>query len=287
MGTPTGPLVPRTLLGRRLRELRDAAGYTRADAGKAVGASSSKIGRLERGGSGVDGELLLALLLLYGLDDETERARLLALAARTDVPGWWAGFHDVLPPWTHRYLGAEQSAQLVRTFDAQMVPTLLQTPGYARCIVRARHPRISERELDRRVEVRMRRRQILRRRPRPTNLWAVVDEAVLHRRVGERAVMVEQLEFLLKECQRPNITLQVVGFETGGLAAATSGPLTLVRFLDWGLPDLLYLERLDGAVYPSDRAEIERHWHVFNTLVTEAKRPEFTPNIIKRALHGM
>ncbi|MGI5164449.1 DUF5753 domain-containing protein [Spirillospora sp. CA-253888] len=287
MGTPTGPLVSRTLLGRRLRELRDAAGYTRADAGKAVRASASKIGRMERGGSGVDAGLLRELLLLYDVHDEDERAYLLDLAERSNRPGWWAEYHDVLPPWTRKYLSAEQSAQLVRAFDAQMVPSLLQTPDYARCIVAARHPRISAEELARRVEVRMRRQRILRRRPRPTNLWAVVDESVLHRRVGERAVMVGQLEHLLEECQRPNITLQVAELASGGQTAATSGPLTLIRFLDWGLPDLLYLERLDSAVYPSDPLEIEHHWHVFNTLVTEAKKPEFTPNIIRRVLRDM
>ncbi|MFB4306265.1 helix-turn-helix domain-containing protein [Actinomadura sp. GTD37] len=279
-GRPYGdPLVPRMLLGRRLRELRERAGLSRLDAGAVVHGSESKITRLELGRSGSRPREVARLLARYGADGD-EQDTLLALAEQTTAHAWWHGDGDILPGWVRQYLSAEQAAKLVRTFEARFVPGLLQTEEYARALIR---PACPEAEVERRVEFRMRRQRVLRRRPRPLNLWVVLDQQALWWPIGDRAVMGGQIRHIIELCKRPNVTVQIAPFGVGGRVAGDE-PLTLVRFPQQGLHDMVYLERADGAGYPVRRAEIERHWHVFNTLVTEAAPPERTPQILAEML---
>ncbi|GAA1778503.1 helix-turn-helix transcriptional regulator [Actinomadura chokoriensis] len=269
------PLVPRMLLGRRLRELRERAGLSRRDAGQAVHGSESKIARLEQGRVGSRPREVARLLERYGADGD-ERTTLLALAEQTTARAWWHEDGDIVASWVRPYLSAEQAAKLVRTFEAQFVPGLLQTEDYARALIGRAGP---EDEVERRVEFRMRRQRVLRRRPRPVNLWVVLDEQALWRPIGDAATMRGQLRHLIEMCRRPNVTVQIAPFGICGRVAGDA-PLTLVRFPQQGLPDMVYLERADRADYPVRRAEIERHWHVFNTLVTEAAPPERTPRLL-------
>ncbi|CND58587.1 Uncharacterised protein [Mycobacterium tuberculosis] len=273
------PLVPRLLLGRGLRELRERAGLSRRDAGRIVHGSESKITRLELGRVGSRPREIARLLGPYGADGD-ERATLLALAEQTTAHAWWHDDGDIVAPFVRQYLSAEQAAKLVRTFEAQFVPGLLQTEAYARALI-GRAGRGDE--VERRVEFRMRRQRVLRRRPRPVNLWVVLDEQALWRPIGDAATMRGQLLHLIEMCRRPNVTVQIAPFGVSGRIAG-DGPLTLVRFPQQGLPDMVYLERADSAAYPVRRAEIERHWHVFNTLVTEAAPPERTPRLLARML---
>ncbi|TDB84064.1 XRE family transcriptional regulator [Actinomadura sp. KC216] len=276
------PLVPRLLLARRLRALRESAGIARTDAAKVIGRSDSKITRLELGRSGCAPDDVAALLTLYGADGD-ERTTLLALAEQTTAHPWWHADADIVPGWVRPYLTAEQAAKLVRTFEPQYVPGLLQDEEYARALIRRRHP---EREAERRVEFRMRRQRVLRRRPRPLNLWVVLDERALWRPIGGPATMAAQVRHIIELCKRPNVTVQIAPAGICGRVEG-DGPLTLVRFPQQGLQDMVYLERTDNAHYPVRRAEIERHWHVFNTLVTEANRPEQTPRILADILAGI
>ncbi|TYK53251.1 DUF5753 domain-containing protein [Actinomadura decatromicini] len=266
------PLVPRMLLARRLRELREAAGLSRARAARAIGASDSKVGRLELGRSGCKPRDVAALLNVYGADGD-ERTTLLALAEQTNARPWWADDADLVPSWVRPYLTAEQAAKLVRTFETRYVPGLLQTEDYARALFVGGNP---VPDVERRVEFRMRRQRVLRRRPRPLNLWIVLGERALWRPVGGPATMRAQIQRIIELCRRPNVTVQLVP-DAVCTAVAGDGPLTLVRFPQQGLSDLVYLERAESARYPVRLAEVERHWHVFNRLVTEASPPEHTP----------
>jgi transcriptional regulator with XRE-family HTH domain len=274
------PLVPRLLLARRLRALREARGIGRREAARAIGGSGSKISRLELGRSGCKPGDVAGLLTRYGVDDD-ERATLLALAERANARPWWHADADIVPGWVRPYLSAEQAAKLVRTFEAQFVPGLLQTEDYARALIRRGSP---EPEAERRVEFRMRRQRVLRRRPRPLNLWAVLDEAALWRPIGGPETMRAQIRHIVELCRRPNVTVQIAPFGICGRVAG-DGPLTLVRFPQQGLPDMVYLERANSGRYPVRPQEVERHWHVFNTLVTEASPPERTPHILA-GIHG-
>lgn len=280
-----GPLVPRMVLGAQLRRLREDRDITRERAGYVIRASGSKISRLELGRTGFKLRDVSDLLTLYGIEDESERSTLMALAAQANEPSWWNAYNDIVPTWAQSYLGLEQAASVIRSFEVQWVPGLLQTRDYIEAVVRLGFPLAPPEEIDRRVELRIRRQQILYRE-NPTSLWAVLDEAVLHRPIGGAATMQGQLEHLIEACALPNVTIQVIPFAAGGHAAA-GGPITLLRLPQHGLPDVVYLEQLDSAVYPDRPDDIERYWHVMNSLVTAAEPPSETPAILHQMLMAL
>lgn len=281
-GLSAGPVVPRLLLGARLRELREERHISRQAAGEAIRASRSKISRLEAGRHRFKPRDVADLLTLYGVTDEAERATLLVLAEEANSPAWWQHFNDVVPTWTRAYLGAEQAASLVRCFEVQRVPHLLQTPDYARASLRLAHSGAGGAELDRRVKLRMTRQRILRRRP-AAQLWAVIDETALRRPVGGISTMRAQLRHLIEICRLPQVTVQVMPFLAGG-HAAEAGPVTILRLPGGRLPDMVYLEQRVTALYPDRPTEIERYWDVMNRLVVEAESPDETPTILHRIL---
>jgi transcriptional regulator with XRE-family HTH domain len=157
------------MIGVALRRLREARGITREAACQAIRASESKISRLELGRSGVKLRDVADLCTLYGVTDHTERATLLGLARLANSPEWWYPYRDLIPGWFEPYLGLEQAATVIRGYQVQFVPGLLQTSGYARAVIELVHGASSRREIDRRVELRMGRQHVLRR-PQPLRL---------------------------------------------------------------------------------------------------------------------
>ncbi|TDD36002.1 XRE family transcriptional regulator [Actinomadura sp. KC06] len=251
------------VLGARLRRLRESCLVTREQAGDAIRASHSKISRLELGRTGFKLRDVDDLLTLYGVDDEAERDTLLALARQANTPGWWQPYCDLIPDWAQGYIGLEQAADVIRTYEVQFVPGLLQTGDYARAVIRLGH-RPSVEELCRRVELRMRRQQILTR-PDPCKLWAIVDEAALRRPIGGAEVMRAQLRHLVEVSGRPGVTVQVLPFRVGGHAAA-GGPFSVVRLPERDLLDVVYLEQLTNAQYLNKQGEVDYYRHVMNQL---------------------
>lgn len=280
----SGPTVLRIVLGGQLRRLREEAGLSRAQAGDLIRGSESKISRLELGKVSFKARDVADLLDAYGMTGE-RRQTLLELVEQANRPGWWHQYGDVLPQWFETYLGLEQDAARIREYQLQFVPALLQTADYARAAIRLGHPSADERELQRRVELRMRRRELLTR-PDPPHLWVVMDEAVLVRPVGGRAVMRAQLRHLAEICSMPTVTVQVVPFSAGGHAAA-GGAFTLLRFAEPGVPDIVYLEQLTGALYIDKPAEVERYQKVMDRLCVDAEPDRRTPDIIADVLRRM
>ncbi|MCA1835887.1 MAG: helix-turn-helix domain-containing protein, partial [Actinobacteria bacterium] len=236
------PTALRIALGGYLRRLREARGITREAAGDVIRASSSKISRLELGRVASKERDVGDLLTLYGVTDSEERQTLLSLARQANTPGWWHEYGDVLPNWFETYLGLEQAASVIRAYEPQLVPGLLQTEDYARAIMRLRHAHVSASEVERRVALRMARQTFLSR-PDAPELWVALDEAALRRPLGDQKFQRAQLMHLIEMAERPNITLQIVPFEAGGPAAA-GGPFTILRFSEPDLPDVVYLEHL-------------------------------------------
>jgi transcriptional regulator with XRE-family HTH domain len=279
------------VVGARLRKLRESARVTREDAGDAIRGSESKISRLELGRSRFKQRDVRDLLDLYGVAED-ERATLLALAEHANAPGWWRAYGDVVPAWFEPYLGLEQAAGIIRTFEVQYVPGLLQTKEYARAVLQvgagdARETETAtatETELrtDLRTDLRMRRQQILHR-DNPTRLWAVIDEAALRRPIGGAAVMRAQIRHLIEIAQLTHVNIQVAPFSVGGKATA-GGPITKLRFHEDELPDVVYLEQIMGALYLGKPAEKLYHWIVLNRLATEAPPPAETTGILRRIL---
>ncbi|WP_067794220.1 helix-turn-helix domain-containing protein [Actinomadura formosensis] len=279
-----GPTVLRMLVGAQLRRFREAARISTEAAGYEIRGSHSKISRMELGRVGFKERDIADLLTLYGVTDPDVREELLELAEHANTPGWWQVYGDVVPSWFEPYLGLEQGAVVIRVYEIQNVPELLQTPDYARTLITARHPEASQAEIERRVELRMARRRVFDRRE-PLKLWAVLDEAVLRRVVGGPATMRAQLEHLIEMAALPNITVQVLPFTAGG-HAAEGGPVTLLRFAEPELPDIVYLEQLTGALYPDRASDIARYRDVLNQLGVQAEPPSRTPEILRAVLAG-
>jgi hypothetical protein len=281
-GSAAGPTVLRMLLGAHLRRLREAQGVSREDAGWEIRASESKISRMELGRVSFKERDVEDLLTLYGLGDAAERERLLSLARQANTPGWWHRYGDVLPGWFQSYLGLEAAAALIRTYEVQFVPGLLQTRDYARSVVLLGHGRAKAEEVDRRVDLRMRRQSILDR-PAPARLWAVVDEAVLRRPLGSRAVMQAQIEALIEATQRPTVQLQILPFHAGGHSAA-GGAFSILRFPDQELPDIVYVEQLASALYLDKRDDVELYVDAMERLCVEADPPERSADTLRKIL---
>jgi len=281
-GSAAGPTVLRMMLGAQLRRLRESCGVTREGAGWEIRASESKISRMELGRVGFKERDVADLLTLYGITDPQERDALLHLARDANSPGWWHRYGDVLPSWFQAYLGLEAAAALIRTYELQFVPGLLQTEEYARAVVLLGHSRAEPAEIDRRVTLRMRRQQVLHRED-PPQLWAVVDEAALRRPIGGPTVMRQQVSALIEATRLPNVRLQVVPFAAGGHAAA-GGAFSILRFGDQELPDVVYIEQLTSALYLDKREDLEFYALAMERLCVEAEPPERTPEILGRIL---
>ena len=280
-----GPTVQRMLVGARLRRLRTEQGLTREEAAQAIRASEWKIHRLENGQVGFKDRDIIDLLALYQLTDPAEVADFLTLAREANTPGWWQHYGDVLPSWFRTYVDLEQAATLIRTYEGQFVPGLLQTDDYMRAVVRGAHLEESSDEVGRRVRLRMA-RQILLTREGPPRLWAVVDEAALRRPVGGKEVMRGQLERLIEATKLPNVTLQILPFAVGAHAAMGSA-FSILRFADRELPDIVYLEHLTNAVYLDRRNEVERYLDAMELLCVDSEPPARTVELLERILHEL
>jgi transcriptional regulator with XRE-family HTH domain len=278
-GTGAGPTVHRMLVGSQLRRLRTQAGVTREQAGEAIRASAWKIHRLENGQVGFKERDVVDLLRLYGVTDPGEVSSLVVLAREANDPGWWQQYGDVLPQWFRTYVDLESAATLIRTYEGQFVPGLLQTDDYMRAVVQGAHLESSE-EVGRRVRLRMARQTLLTREHAP-RLWAVLDEAALRRPVGSREVMRRQLERLIDATKLPNVTLQVLPFDIGAHPAMASS-FSILRFAERELPDVVYLEHLTRALYLDKRDEVERYLDVMERLCVASEPPAKTVEILEK-----
>ena len=280
-GQHDGPTVSRIVLGTHLRRLREAAGITREEAGHAIRASHAKISRLELGRVGFKERDVADLLTLYGVTDEAERADVLELMRQANTKVWWQQHSDLLPNWFETYLRLEQVAKVIRTYQLQFVPGLLQSEEYARAVIGHGHSRSTD-ELDRRVQLRMERQQMLHQ-PEAPHLWAVIDEAALTRPFGPTRVMRDQLRYLLEASAAPNIHVQVLPFRSGAHAAA-GGSFSILRFAEPDLPDVVYLERLTSAVYLDKRADVEDYVLIMERVTVQAETPAQSRETLRRLL---
>jgi hypothetical protein len=277
-----GPTVRRMLVGAQLRRLRTELGISREEAGEAIRASEWKIHRLENGQVGFKERDIIDLLRLYEVTDQDEVATFLLLIREANTPGWWQHYGDVLPRWFRTYVDLESAATLIRTYEGQFIPGLLQTDDYMRAVVQGAHLDESPEELGRRVRLRMA-RQILLTREHPPRLWAVVDEAALRRPVGGPEVMRGQLERLIDAAKLPNVTLQILPFGEGAHPAMV-GSFSVLRFPDEELPDVVYIEHLTSALYLNKPEEVDQYLHVMESICVRAAAPDQTVELLEKTL---
>jgi transcriptional regulator with XRE-family HTH domain len=273
------PTVLRILLGTQLRRLRESRGISAQDAAKAIRGSESKISRIELGRNAVREIDIADLLNLYGITDSTEREQLLTLASQANQQGWWHRYQDVLPSWFQSYIGLEESAESIRSFDAQFVPGLLQTEDYAAAVIQL--GAYSPEEAHRLVYLRKERQR--RFAAGGLRLWAVIDEVALRRPVGSPALLRGQLEHLLDVSGRPGITIQVCPFRTGASYAAPSS-FSILMFATDDLPDVVYVEQLTSALYLDKRVDVDRYTEAMDQIVATSTTPDQTTDLINSML---
>jgi hypothetical protein len=241
--------------------------------------STSTLFRIETGRSRPQPGNVRTLLELYGVT-EAERDGLIQLTREARQPGWWHSFRDVLPNPYEVYIGLEAGAASIRNFEPVVVPGLLQTADYAREIFR-NGPRELEREdVERRVEVRLARQEILGREDRP-RLWAVIDEAVIHRVVGSVSVMRGQLRHLVESAQKGKTTIQVVPYRAGA-HAGTIGAFVILDFPEATDPDVVYVETLAGDMLLEERSDVNRYTLAFERLLAASLHPDDSVQMIER-----
>jgi transcriptional regulator with XRE-family HTH domain len=276
-----GPTVKRLVLGRQLHNLREGRGISAEAAAEAIRGSHSKISRMEHGRVSFKERDISDLLTLYGVTDGEERAALMNLAKEANTPGWWHAYSDILPAWLEPYVGLEAAASVIRTYEIQVVPGLLQTEGYARALIE-HGTAADEEEIARRGELRANRQGILRR-PDPPQVWMVVDEAALRRPVGSRDVVRGQLEHLIEMAAHPAVTLQILPFRAGA-HSAMGGPFTILRFAEPDLNDVIYIEQLTSALYLDKRSEVDSYLEVMEQLCLQAEPTGATAKILGQIL---
>jgi transcriptional regulator with XRE-family HTH domain len=273
-----GSMMRRILLGSQLRRLRESRGLTREDAGYTIRASESKISRMELGRVSFKERDVADLLTLYGVA-ETDRDALLGLAREANVAGWWHGYGDLLPGWFQTYVGLEEAATRIQTFEVQFIHGLAQTEDYARAVVAHGLPAAPSEEIERRVDLRMRRQRVLTAEDAPS-FSAVLDEAALRRTLGGPEVMRGQLRRLLELSEFPNVLLQVMPFRRGG-HAAEGGPFTVLGFPEPDLPDVVYLEQLTSALYIDKRDEVAQYVRVMDRMRADSLPPDDSRDLIR------
>ena len=194
---------------------------------------------------------------------------------------WWADYTDVIPAGLETYLGFEQAASLIRGYDAQFVPALLQSRDYARTLIELTDDTLTSWDVTRQVELRMKRQQVLLRED-PVRLWVILDEAVLRRPFGGRETMRGQLQYLIDLASLPNVTIQVLRFGACGYTA--DGSFAVLRFLEKELPDMVFVEHVAGACHYDKPADVNRYRDAVNRLTVLAEQPEATLAILEEEL---
>ena len=267
------PTVRRRELGALLRAHRTRNGWTAEQVAGRLEFSASKVSRLETGQRGASARDIRDLCDLYGVEGP-ERQHLMDLASEGKQRAWWQPLG--LPYST--YVGLEAEAASISDYGLAMMPGLLQTPDYARAVVQAAVPRWVPEVVEQRVEGRMTRQQILFSADAP-RFEAVVDESVLHRIVGSRAIMRAQLERLLELSDLPNVTLRVIPYDAGALPAGNN-KFIILRFALPAISDVVFIEGLTGDLYLEEPHDVEVYNTTFRTLIQLAASPETTHDII-------
>ncbi|RZU50133.1 helix-turn-helix protein [Krasilnikovia cinnamomea] len=274
------PTVRRRRLAAELLSLRSEAGLTREQVAVETGLSTGALFRIEKAQTRPQKRTLRALLDLYGVNAKDRRDELEALLRQSGEVGWLQLFEGNLVESYATLISFEAEAFRESVFELSFVPGLLQTEAYAEMVTRALMPEAEDDEIERRVEVRMRRQQALTK-PSKLSLWAILDEAVIRRKVGGDALMREQLEHLIAASRRPNVTIQVVPFGAGAHLGMPGSFLTL-EFSDPD-PPLIYTENSGGGLFLEQDADVARYRSSFQRLAAQALSPDDTLRMIKEA----
>jgi transcriptional regulator with XRE-family HTH domain len=262
MTDTTSPVMSRRRLAAELRRLRNHGGHTLEAVAEHLECSPAKISRIESGQVGARVQDVREMLDLYGVDDD-ERDQLLTMVRQAKQPGWWHSYSDVLPDTLQTLIGLETEANSILTYENHVVPGLLQTREYASGLVSSRLDRSSE-DVNKAVAVRLRRQELLTR-PQPPAFTVLIDEAVLHRRIGGPVVMDAQYEQLITAAQRTSVTLQVLPFSAGPIYGGAFA-FVVLGFANLAEPRVVHVETLTDGFNLNDAAKVGEYVATFDRL---------------------
>jgi hypothetical protein len=273
------PTARRRRLAIELKKLREQSRATCNQVGDALDWSGSKVNRMETGQGRVQPSDVDALCRFYETPDEL-RELLKSLAKESKTKGWWHAHGDAVPSWFSVYVGLEQAAADLRTYQAEFVPGLLQTPMYTAELCRASADHTSD-EIQKLVDVRTRRQELLTA-ANPPDLWAVVHQSALMQVVGDRHIMAQQLERMLDCGALRNVTVQVLPFDAGAYPA--TGTYTILGFPEQEDPDVVYREGLTDSVYLEQPSDVGLYTRAFDHLRALALSPQRSATLIRETL---
>ncbi|MGW4247104.1 helix-turn-helix domain-containing protein [Nocardia sp. NPDC004722] len=281
-----GSTVPRRLIGRTLKQLREQSGVPAARAQKLIDVSPQTLWRLETGQAGtkireVDVD---ALCRLYDADEDTTAA-LIGLVAETKSPGWWHDYGAAVPSYFDLYLGMEEAARRLTTLHLNLLPGLLQTPGYRRAVIWAAYPGMPTVEVEQRIEISAKRQQRLDESPTAFSVAMFICESALRWSVGGPAVMAEQLRHIANVSKLPTASIRVVPLDAATPLPLIVGAFTLMEFpvfADTRLtePPLVYVEGFTGALYLDKQGELDMYRAAVRTLRTTALNERDTRELV-------
>lgn len=276
------PTVRSRRVGTELRRLREDAGVTTAQAAELLSCSPAKISRIENGIVSVRVVDLRLLLDRYGDQDQEHRTYLERLARESNKRGWWQDYDDTIPPYYADFIGLETDASYIKTWEATIVPGLLQTPEYAKAVMLANPAMISPDKLENFISIRHERQARLEQGT-DVRLDAVIWEAVLITTVGSDEVQRGQLSRLLELMDRPNISVQVLPLEAGD-KASMSGSFVTFSFGRERSVSTVFVENLTSSQYLERDQELRGYTLVFDALRSAALSPDASAARIRQRL---
>ncbi|MEN8649200.1 helix-turn-helix transcriptional regulator [Streptomyces sp. 21So2-11] len=270
MAANVNPTVRRRRLGQELRRLRELKGMTAEEVAERLLVSQSKISRLENGRRSISQRDVRDLCGVYEVEDHRIVDSLMQMAKDSRQQGWWHAFGDI--PYSV-YIGLETDAASLRVFDPQIVPGLLQTPQYAEALITGALPETSAGDVEKRVNVRLRRQERLQAAEPPLRLWVVIDEAALRRVVGDRQLMRDQLENLVEQSQLPHVTVQILPFDLGA-HPGISGHYAILEFPDASDSSVVYIEGVTSDLYLEKANDVQKYSVMYEHLRAQALNVE-------------
>ncbi|MGV9251629.1 helix-turn-helix domain-containing protein [Streptomyces sp. NPDC003697] len=270
MASNVNPTVRRRRLGQELRRLRELKGMTAEEVAERLLVSQSKISRLENGRRSISQRDVRDLCGVYEVEDHRVVESLMQMAKDSRQQGWWHSFGDI--PYSV-YIGLETDAASLRVYDPQVVPGLLQTRQYAEALIAGALPETAPADIEKRVQVRMRRQERISAAENPLRLWTVLDEAALRREVGNRALMREQLEHLVEQSQLPHVTVQVIPFDMGA-HPGLNGQYAILEFPDAADSSVVYIEGVTSDLYLEKANDVQKYSVMYEHLRAQALNVE-------------
>ncbi|KPI05918.1 helix-turn-helix domain-containing protein [Streptomyces mirabilis] len=270
MASSVNPTVRRRRLGQELRRLRELKGMTAEEVAERLLVSQSKISRLENGRRSISQRDVRDLCGVYEVEDHRIVDSLMQMAKDSRQQGWWHSFGDI--PYSV-YIGLETDAASLRVYDPQVVPGLLQTRPYAEALIAGALPETASADIDKRVQVRLRRQERISAPENPLRLWTVLDEAALRRVVGNRSLMRDQLEHLVEQSQLPHVTVQVIPFDMGA-HPGLNGQYAILEFPDAADSSVVYIEGVTSDLYLEKANDVQKYSVMYEHLRAQALNVE-------------